>query len=342
MAAEVLGDPASFAERWRFCVAPMMDWTDRHCRYLHRQLSSRARLYTEMVTTGTLLHGDAERHLRFDAAEHPVALQLGGSEPDELVRAAKMGEQAGYDEINLNCGCPSERVQHGAFGACLMAEPHLVATCIRAMQDAVAIPVTVKHRIGIDRSEDYGPVRDFVGTLHDAGCHVFIVHARNAWLRGLSPKENREVPPLRYEIVHRLKRDFAAAVFVLNGGLQSLDDALTHARGLDGAMLGRAVYHDPFMLTEVDARCYQDARPRVTREGIVERMSRYLEREYAAGTAPRHVVRHMLGLFQGLRGARNWRRLLSDAVFLDSAGAGALRLAVATFAEPRLRGRAAA
>ena len=342
MAAEVLGDPASRAEQWRFCVAPMMDWTDRHCRYLHRQLSSRARLYTEMMTTGTLLHGDAVHHLRFDAAEHPVALQLGGSEPDELARAARMGEQAGYDEINLNCGCPSERVQRGAFGACLMAEPHLVATCIRAMQDAVAIPVTVKHRIGIDRSEDYGPVRDFVGTLHNAGCRIFIVHARNAWLRGLSPKENREVPPLRYEIVHRLKRDFAAAVFVLNGGLQSLDDALTHARELDGVMLGRAVYHDPFLLTEVDAHCYQDARPRVTREGIIERMSRYLEREYAAGTAPRHVVRHMLGLFQGLRGARNWRRLLSDAVFLDSAGAGALRLAVARFAEPGLRGRAAA
>ena len=342
MAAEVIGAPATVAEDWRFCVAPMMDWTDRHCRYFHRQISSRVRLYTEMVTTGALLHGDAARHLHFDAAEHPVALQLGGSEPDELARAARLGEQAGYDEINLNCGCPSERVQRGAFGACLMAEPDLVATCIRAMQDAVGVPVTVKHRIGIDRGEDYGLVRDFVGTLHDAGCRVFIVHARNAWLQGLSPKENREVPPLRYEIVRRLKRDFAAAAFVLNGGLQSLDDALVQAHGFDGAMLGRAVYHDPFLLAEVDARCYGDARPRFTREGIVERMSRYLEREFAAGTAPRHVVRHMLGLFQGLRGARHWRRLLSDAAFLDSAGAGSLRLALDRLAEPDPHRRAAA
>ena len=320
----------------------MMDWTDRHCRYFHRQISSRARLYTEMVTTGALLHGDAARHLHFDPAEHPVALQLGGSEPDELARAARLGEQAGYDEINLNCGCPSERVQRGAFGACLMAEPDLVAACIRAMQDAVAVPVTVKHRIGIDRGHDYGLVRDFVGTLHDAGCRVFIVHARNAWLQGLSPKENREVPPLRYEVVHRLKRDFAAAAFVLNGGLQSLDDALVQARGFDGAMLGRAVYHDPFLLAEVDARCYGGARLRLTREGIVERMSRYLEREFAAGTAPRHVVRHMLGLFQGLRGARYWRRLLSDAVFLQSAGAGSLRLALDQLAESDPHRRAAA
>src|SRR5690606_27138174 len=204
--------------------------TDRHCRYFHRQLSRRARLYTEMVSTGALLHGPRERLLAFDAAEHPVALQLGGSEPPELAEAARIGERAGYDEINLNCGCPSERVQRGSFGACLMAEPALVADCVRAMCDAVSVPVTVKHRIGLDRIEDYGFVRDFVGTLAEANCELFIVHARNAWLKGLSPKENREVPPLRYEIVERLVRDFPDRRFVLNGGLRSHDAALARLR----------------------------------------------------------------------------------------------------------------
>ena len=218
----------------------MMEWTDRHCRYFHRQLSRHARLYTEMVTTGALLQGEPARHLRFDAAEHPVALQIGGSEPDELARAARLGEAAGYDEINLNCGCPSERVQRGSFGACLMAEPGLVADCVRAMRDAVSVPITVKHRIGIDRNEDYGLVRDFVGAVHAAGCEVFIVHARNAWLKGLSPRENREVPPLRYDVVRHLKRDFPRARFVLNGGLTSLEGARRGSEGLDGVMLGRA------------------------------------------------------------------------------------------------------
>jgi len=320
---------------WRFCVAPMMDWTDRHCRYFHRQLSRHARLYTEMMTTGALLHGDAARHLRFDAEEHPVALQLGGSEPDELARCARLGEQWGYDEINLNCGCPSERVQRGAFGACLMAEPALVADCMKAMRDAVTVPVTVKHRIGIDRGEDYGFVRDFVGALHGAGCDVFIVHARNAWLKGLSPRENREVPPLRYAFVHRLKRDFPHAAFVLNGGLLTLADAMEQGVGLDGVMLGRAAYHDPWLLAGVDAALYDASEPAQQRSAVVARMSRYLQRECATGTEPRHVVRHMLGLYQGLRGARQWRRMLSDAALLKSAGARILDVALSELQAPQ-------
>ncbi len=240
----------------------------------------------------------------------------------------------GYDEINLNCGCPSERVQRGAFGACLMAEPVLVAECIKAMRDAVAVPVTVKHRIGIDRTEDYGLVRDFVGALFDAGCDVFIVHARNAWLRGLSPRENREVPPLRYGIVHRLKRDFAAAKFVLNGGLATLDAATAEAAGLDGVMLGRAAYHDPYLLSRVDALVFDDPAPAPTRAEVVTRMSLYLQREVHDGAAPRQVVRHMHGLYQGLRGARRWRRLLGDAASLDAAGADILQLALSAVERP--------
>jgi tRNA-dihydrouridine synthase A len=311
-----------------FCVAPMMEWTDRHCRYFHRQLTRKARLYTEMLTTGTLLHGDAARHLAFDAAERPVALQLGGSEPDELVRAAKLGEQYGYDEINLNCGCPSERVQRGAFGACLMAEPLLVANCVKAIQDAVAIPVTVKHRIGIDRRDDYEFVRDFVGALHDANCSVFIVHARSAWLKGLSPKENREVPPLDYTRVLRLKQDFPSAQFVLNGGLTTLSVAREHLDAADGVMLGRAAYHDPYLLAGVDSSFFDAPSPVPTREAVVLKMTQYLQQQTRAGSAPRHIVRHMLGLFQGLRGARQWRRTLSDADTLQRHGADVLLYAL--------------
>ncbi len=296
-----------------FSVAPMMEWTDRHCRFFHRQVSRHARLYTEMLTTGTLLHGDAARHLDFHAAEHPVALQLGGSEPDELARAARLGEDWGYDEINLNCGCPSERVQRGAFGACLMAEPALVADCIRAMQDAVSIPVTVKHRLGVDRRDDYEFVRDFAGALHDAGCRVFIVHARSAWLKGLSPKENREVPPLDWARVRQLKRDFPDATFVLNGGITTLERAREELAAVDGVMLGRAAYHDPYMLAGVDRALFADALPAPTRTAVVLRMSEYLKAQARFGVAPRHIVRHMLGLFLGLRGARQWRRTLSDA-----------------------------
>ena len=315
----------------RICIAPMMDWTDRHCRYFHRQLTRHAMLYTEMVTTGALLHGDAARHLDFDPAEHPLALQLGGSDPTDLARCARLGEKWGYDEINLNCGCPSERVQNGAFGACLMAEPELVADCIRAMRDAVAIPVTVKHRIGLEKNEDYGFVRDFVGTLADAGCEVFIVHARNAWLKGLSPKENRHVPPLRHETVHRLKRDFPALTIVLNGGLNdvaAIEAALAH---VDGAMIGRTAYHDPFFLTEVDRRwssTWHDVSSTiVSRAAVADEMTDYARRQCAQGVPLRAIVRHMLGLYHGMPGARAWRRMLSDASSLRGADACLIQVA---------------
>jgi tRNA-dihydrouridine synthase A len=313
---------------WAFCVAPMMDWTDRHCRYFHRQLSRHARLYTEMVTTGAVLHGNLERLLGFDPAEQPVALQLGGSEPADLARSARIGEAFGYAEVNLNCGCPSERVQRGAFGACLMREPALVADCLKAMQDAVSVPVTVKHRIGLGREASYGLVRDFVGALHAAGCRVFVVHARNAWLEGLSPKENREVPPLRHDVVHALKADFPDAIVVVNGGLDTVAAAIEHARGLDGAMLGRAPYHDPWLLAEVDAQVFHDA-PRVTaRAQAVERMIGYAASQAALGVPLRSIVRHMLGLYHGRPGARIWRRTLSDSTLLDGADEGLLRSAL--------------
>jgi len=288
-----------------------------------------------MLTTAALLHGDLARHLDFDPAERPLALQLGGSEPDDLARCAKLGQEWGYDEINLNCGCPSERVLRGAFGACLMAEPQLVADCIKAMRDAVAIPVTVKHRIGIDRIEDYGFVRDFVGRLHDAGCEVFIVHARNAWLKGLSPKENREVPPLRHDVVEQLAADFPRAAFVLNGGLVTLAQAARPLERLAGVMLGRAAYHDPYLLAGVDSRLFGDAAV-PSRAEVVDAMSDYLHRQAAAGTPPRAILRHMLGLYRGERGARNWRRLLSDPAFLAQHGASTLQAAARAFAVHRV------
>src|SRR5262245_26323910 len=283
----------------RLCVAPMMDWTDRHCRYFLRQVSARAWLYTEMITTGALIHGDVERHLAFSAQEHPVALQLGGSDPHELMFCAKLGERYCYDEINLNIGCPSERVQKGAFGACLMAEPELVASCVKAIRNEVGLPVTVKHRIGIDQIEEYGFVRDFVGTVAEAGCTTFIVHARNAVLKGLSPKENREIPPLKYDYVYRLKAEFPALEFVINGGIASWADITTHLAYVDGTMLGRAAYHNPWFLAD----------PGKTRPGVVRAMYEYAK----AVDSIRHVTRHMLGLYHGHSKARLWRRLLSDA-----------------------------
>jgi tRNA-dihydrouridine synthase A len=290
----------------------MMDWTDRHCRYFHRLLSRHARLYTEMVTTGALLHGDVPRHLDFDPSEHPVALQLGGSEPLELAHCARLGQQWGYDEINLNCGCPSERVQRGAFGACLMAEPHLVADCVKAMVDAVDIPVTVKHRIGIDQGEDYGFVRDFVGTVAQAGCRVFIVHARNAWLKGLSPKENREVPPLRYETVHRLKRDFPGLLFVVNGGLSTSGQVQGQLELLDGVMIGREAYHNPWWLASWDEQFFGEPASGLTREEAEARLVDYMAVQAARGVGWYSVARHMLGLRNGLPGARRWRQVWSD------------------------------
>ena len=291
----------------------MMDWTDRHCRYFHRLLTKRARLYTEMVTTGALLHGDVPRHLDFDAVEHPVALQLGGSEPADLAACARLGERWGYDEINLNCGCPSERVQRGAFGACLMAEPVLVADGVRAMRDAVSIPVTVKHRIGIDRHESYAFVRDFVGTVAErGGCEVFIAHARNAWLNGVSPKENRELPPLRHQVVARLKADFPALGFVVNGGIASLEQIEGHLEHVDGVMIGRAAYHHPADLAEWDARFFGAAPEPLDHDFIEGAMVAHMARVQATGEPWSHVSRHMLGLRNGQPGARRWRQVWSD------------------------------
>jgi tRNA-dihydrouridine synthase A len=299
----------------------MMDWTDRHCRVFHRLVSPNARLYTEMVTTGALIHGDKARHLDFSEVEHPVALQLGGSEPGDLAVCAKLGEQWGYDEINLNCGCPSERVQRGAFGACLMAEPELVRDCVKAMVDAVSIPVTVKHRIGIDKIDEYSFVRDFVGTVAQGGCSVFIVHARSAWLKGLSPKENREVPPLRYEFVSRLTQDFPSLTFVLNGGIKTAgqvrgmlsSDGQTSAA--HGVMIGREAYHNPWSLREMDAVLFtpdQDISLLARMQAWHVLMCYVVQIRREHGTHPFATLRHALGLFSGLSGARRWRQVLSD------------------------------
>ena len=290
----------------RLYVAPMMDWTDRHCRYFLRQVSSTARLYTEMITTGALIHGDVPRHLDFSKEEHPVALQLGGSEPDDLAHCAKLGEKWGYDEINLNIGCPSERVQRGAFGACLMAEPQLVADCVKAIKDQVKVPVTVKHRIGLDKVDDYSFVRDFVGTVSQAGCQTFIAHARNAVLKGLSPKENREIPPLKYDYVYRLKKDFPQLQIVINGGIVSREEIDKQLVQVDGVMLGRAAYHNPWILADTGN----------TREAVAKRMVPYAQGALRAGFSLRNITRHILGLYHGTPRARLWRRMLSDAALL--------------------------
>lgn len=291
----------------------MMDWTDRHCRYFHRLLSKEVLLYTEMVTTAALLHGDVPRHLRFNVEEHPVALQLGGSESRDLARCAKMGQEWGYDEININCGCPSERVQRGAFGACLMNEAALVGDCVKAMVDAVDIPVTVKHRIGVDKIESYAFVRDFVGTVAEAGCQIFIVHARNAWLKGLSPKENREIPPLRYEVVYRLKNDFPHLCIAINGGISSTEQVQTHLKSVDSVMVGREAYHNPFWLADWDAAFSGAPSTGLTRDDIELAMVEYMEREAEQHATPWYgIARHMLGLRHGQHGARKWRQVWSD------------------------------
>ena len=305
---------------WRLSVAPMMEWTDRHCRVFHRLLTRHTRLYTEMVSTGALLHGDVARHLDFSAQEHPVALQLGGSEPADLAHCARLAQDWGYDELNLNCGCPSERVQRGSFGACLMAEPVLVGDCVAAMREACDLPVTVKHRIGIDRNgsernDSYDFVRDFVGTVAErGGASVFIVHARSAWLKGLSPKENREVPPLRYEMVYRLKQDFPALTIVLNGGVKDDQHLLQHLAQVDGVMLGRQAYHEPWWMSGWDAGFWRDAAaPQKERDDIEELMVNYMEQLAASGQPWGHAARHIVGLRNGQAGARRWRQAWSDA-----------------------------
>jgi len=318
------------ASPWRLSVAPMMEWTDRHDRYFLRLLSRRTRLYTEMVTAPALLHGDPARLLDFNTEEHPVALQLGGSDPQQLARAAELGAAAGYDEINLNVGCPSDRVQEGRFGACLMAEPGLVAECVSAMRARVRIPVTVKHRLGIDDQDSYEFTRGFIDTVRRAGCEVFIVHARKAILAGLSPKENREIPPLVYANVYRLKRDFPQLTIALNGGVKTLDEASLHLAQVDGVMIGREAYHNPWILHDADARLFGDhGAPRPTRAQIVEQMIPYIERQLAGGHTLHSVTRHMLGLYHGVPGARAFRRILSTEGVKRGAGIHTLRQALA-------------
>ena len=307
----------------------MMDWTDRHCRFFHRLITRRARLYTEMVSTGALVHGDVARHLDYTAEEHPLALQLGGNEPADLAHCARLAQTWGYDEINLNCGCPSDRVMRGAFGACLMAEPARVADGVKAMRDACTLPVTVKHRIGIDRIERYDFVRDFVGTVAMAGCEVFIVHARNAWLDGLSPKDNREIPPLRYEAVHRLKRDFPALTIVINGGIAgdaAIDRQLAH---VDGVMIGREAYHHPWSMAHWDRDFLGGETTAVSlhRDTVEAAMVRYMQGLHAQGVPWTHAARHMLGLWNGTPGARRWRQVWSDHRLKDQPPQQVARLA---------------
>ncbi len=307
----------------------MMDWSDRHCRYFWRLLSERALLYTEMVTTGALIHGERERFLHFNPEEHPVALQLGGSDPADLARCARWAQDWGYDEVNLNCGCPSDRVQSGLFGACLMAQPQRVADCVRAMRDACDIPVTVKHRIGIDHMEHYEQLVGFVEPVAAAGCEVFIVHARKAWLQGLSPKENREIPPLNYPWVYRLKRDFPRLQIVINGGIRSLAECQTHLQQVDGVMIGREAYQNPWMLAEVDRMLFGLDKPPPSRDDIAAGLLDYVQRQLTAGASLNHITRHILGLYQGVPGARKFRRHLSENAYRKEAGLEVLTQAFA-------------
>ncbi len=311
----------------RFSVAPMMDYTDRHDRYFLRLISKRVLLYTEMLTSGAVLQEDRDHLLGYDSAEHPVALQLGGSNPTELAEAAVIGAAYGYDEINLNVGCPSDRVQSGRFGAALMAEPELVARCVAAMAARVPVPITVKTRIGVDERDSYEHLRHFVATVADAGCQVFIIHARKAWLKGLSPKENREVPPLRYDMAQRLKDEFPHLVIVLNGGITLLDQARQHLEAFDGVMVGREAYHNPYLLASVDREIYGEATAVPTRHAIVEAFLPYVEQQLIAGVRLSSITRHILGLFQGVSGARAWRRYLSENVHRTGAGPEVIRAA---------------
>ena len=320
----------------------MMDWTDRHDRYFLRLISRRALLYTEMVTTGALIHGPRARLLAFDPAEHPVALQIGGHEPDELARSAVFGQEAGYDEINLNVGCPSDRVQSGRFGACLMAEPETVARGVEAMIAAVDVPVTVKCRIGIDDMEDYPGLKDFVERVAAAGCRSFTVHARKAWLQGLSPKENRDIPPLSYETVYRLKQELPELEIAINGGIKTLEEAEAHlAAGADGVMIGRAAYQTPYLLAEADRRLFAEVAPPRTRREVVEALIPYIEARMAEGTPLKSITRHILGLYTGLPGAKLWRRVLSEEAHREGAGTEVVRRALEAV-EEQIAARAAA
>ncbi|MEN5018801.1 tRNA dihydrouridine(20/20a) synthase DusA [Erwinia sp. Eh17-17] len=317
----------------RFSIAPMLDWTDRHCRYFHRQLTRQTLLYTEMVTTGAIIHGKGD-YLAWSHEEQPVALQLGGSDPAALAQCAKLAEERGYNEVNLNVGCPSDRVQNGRFGACLMGEAQLVADCIKAMRDVVSVPVTVKTRIGIDDQDSYEFLCDFIQRVAEqGGCESFIIHARKAWLSGLSPKENREIPPLDYERVYQLKRDFPQLTLSLNGGVKSLEEARCHLQHLDGVMMGREAYQNPGLLAQVDQTIFGSSAPVADSVAVVRAMYPYIERELTQGTYLGHVTRHMLGLFQGIPGARQWRRYLSENAHKAGAGVDVVEKALLLVAD---------
>ncbi|SMY37722.1 tRNA dihydrouridine(20/20a) synthase DusA [Photobacterium andalusiense] len=313
----------------RFSVAPMLDWTDRHCRYFHRLMSKEALLYTEMVTTGAIIHGKGD-FLAYNEEEHPLALQLGGSNPVDLARCAKLAAERGYDEINLNVGCPSDRVQNGMFGACLMGEADLVAQCVAAMREVVDIPVTVKTRIGIDDQDSYEFLTHFIQTVSEkGGCDNFTIHARKAWLKGLSPKENREIPELDYPRVYQLKQDFPQLTMAINGGIKTFDEMEQHLQHLDGVMVGREAYQSPYLMAEVDQRLFGSDRPVMKRREVVEAMYPYIERQLANGSYLGHITRHMLGLFQSMPGARQWRRYISENAHKPGAGIEVVQQALA-------------
>jgi tRNA-dihydrouridine synthase A len=312
----------------KFCVAPMLDWTDRHCRYFLRLISQHAMLYTEMLTTGAIIHGDSDYHLQMNAFEHPVALQLGGSNPQDLAIASKMAAQYAYAEINLNCGCPSDRVQNGMFGAVMMKDVRITADCVAAMRDAVDLPITVKHRIGVDDYDSYDFLRDFVGTVAQSGCEVFLVHARKAWLKGLSPKQNREIPELNYASVYQLKKDFPQLDVIINGGVTTIEQSLAHLQHLDGVMVGREAYTNPYLLATVDQAIYGTTDPIKTRETIAEEFLEYVDNELSKGTKLNAMTRHILGLFHGMHGARLFRRHISENAFKPAAGIEVLTAAL--------------
>lgn len=311
-----------------FTIAPMLDWTDRHCRVFHRLLSQKAVLYTEMVTTGAILFGDKERHLHFNTQEHPVALQLGGSDPKALAECAQIAQDYGYDEVNLNVGCPSDRVQNGAFGACLMASPELVADCVQAMRDVVDIPITVKHRIGIDDQEDYKDMKHFVETVAGAGCETFIVHARKAWLKGLSPKENRDIPPLKYELVYQLKQELPELEILINGGIKTTEESQAHLQHVDGVMVGREAYQNPWMLQQVDPVLYGTQPQFETRKAVIRAYLEYVQQQREQDVWLNHMSRHLLGIFQGQAGAKQWRRYISENAHKKGAGVEVLQTAL--------------
>ncbi|MCF6191285.1 MAG: tRNA dihydrouridine(20/20a) synthase DusA [Cocleimonas sp.] len=312
----------------RFCVAPMLDWTDRHERYFLRLISKHAVLYTEMITTGALIHGDKERYLQFNKEEHPVALQLGGSDPEAMAICAKMAEDYGYDEVNINVGCPSDRVQNGAFGACLMAEPELVAENVSKMQDAVDIPVTVKNRIAIDEMDEYKCLPNFLESISQAGCKTFIIHARKAWLKGLSPKQNRDVPPLNYELVYQMKRDFPELEIIINGGIKTLAQSEEHLKHIDGVMVGREAYHNPYIMNQVDERLYGDEQDNKTELDVLNQYMEYMQKQMDKGVYLKHMSRHLLGLFIGQPGAKAWRRHISENAYKEGAGIEVIQQAV--------------